>query len=137
MRLDNPRTIHSQELAFGDFTDGGSTTGYIDIAYPIPANASLIVWTATIIEGFTGDTTAMMQVGIDGTADKYSAATTLSCFTTDKVVCCSPGEVISNDISAEHTVRVTVTGGSDFGDITAGKMVVSLHCLLHEVYEAE
>lgn len=121
------KSITSQELAIGDFTDNTNTTGYIDITTKLPALAVPVAWKAVVSAGFTGDTTAVMQVGVSGDLDKFSGVTTNSCLAAGTV-----GAMALNNValsSAEQTVRVTVTGASDFGLITAGSMVVTLYYL--------
>jgi|GEM_PF-5545169 len=120
--------LESQILAIADFTDNGDATGYIDIDTDLPANAIVIGWKAVILTGFTGDTTAIMQVGITGDLNKYSGITSVSCLTATTV-----GALGNTDNAlaiTSQTPRVTVTGGSDFGLITAGSMIVSLYYFL-------
>ena len=120
--------LESQILAIADFTDNGDATGYIDIDTDLPANAIVIGWKAVILTGFTGDTTAIMQVGIAGDLNKYSGITSVSCLTATTV-----GALGNTDNAlaiTSQTPRVTVTGGSDFGLITAGSMIVSLYYFL-------
>jgi len=120
--------LESQILAIADFTDNGDATGYIDIDTDLPANAIVIGWKAVILTGFTGDTTAIMQVGIAGDLNKYSGITSVSCLTATTV-----GALGNTDNAlaiTSQTPRVTVTGGSDFGLISAGSMIVSLYYFL-------
>jgi hypothetical protein len=121
----NPvKKVVSQSLDHAAFTDNGDATGYIDITTQIPANSIVLGWKAVVSEGFAGDTTAVIQVGVDGTLDKYSASTAESVL--------APGTVGSSVKAgnvfepALKTVRVTVTGGADWGNITAGTMVVTV-----------
>ena len=121
------KSITSQTLDFDDFTDNTNTTGYIDITTKLPALAVPIAWKAVVSTGFTGDTTATMQVGVSGDLDKFSGVTTNSCLAAGTV-----GAMALNSValsSSEQTVRVTVTGAADFTSITAGSMVVTLYYL--------
>ena len=122
------KSIVSQTLAIADFTDNtGTATGYIDIETTLPALAVPVAWKAVVSTGFTGDTTAVMQVGVTGDLDKFSGVTTNSCLAAGTV-----GAMALNNValsSSAQTVRVTVTGGADFTSITAGSMVVTLYYL--------
>ncbi len=120
-------TIVSQELDHAAFTDNLNTTGYIDITTQIPAGAIVLGWKAVCSEGFTGDTTAIVQVGIAGTLDKYSASVAGSVFAPATVgSSVKAGNVYE---PALITARVTVTGATDFTLILAatGKMVVTIY----------
>jgi len=118
----------SQTLAIGDFTDNSDATGYVDLDTQLPANAIVAGWKAAISTGFAGDTSAVMQVGIAGDLNKYSGVTTVSCLAAATVG--ALGNTDSAMVTAAQTVRVTVTGSSDFGSISAGEMVVSLYYFL-------
>lgn len=122
-------SITSQVLGVGSFTDNTDTTGYIDIATQLPAGALVIGWKAVISGGFSGDTTATMQVGVSGTLDKFSVNTTTSCLTTGTVGCGAKLSA-STYLATATTVRVTVTGAADFTAIktaAVGSMVVTVY----------
>ena len=117
--------IESQSLVFSDFTDNTNTTGYIDITTQIPAGSIVLGWKAVTSVGFTGDTTAVIQVGVSGAVDKYSAVTSGSVVAAGTVgSTVKAGNVFE---AAAATARVTVTGGADFTSITAGTMVGTLY----------
>jgi len=121
------KSIVSQSLEFGTFTDNTNTTGYIDITTDLPALAVPVAWKAVVATGFAGDTTAVMQVGITGDLDKFSGVVTSACLAAGTV-----GAMAQTDValsSADQTIRVTVTGAADFGSITAGSMIVTLYYL--------
>ncbi len=123
--------LESQNLAIADFTDNADATGYIDIDVDLPANAIVVGWKAVVTEGFAGDTTAVMQVGVAGDLDKYSEVTTASCLAAATVG--GLGNIDTVMATTAQTVRVTVTGGADFTSIVTnatGAMVVSLYYFL-------
>jgi hypothetical protein len=126
MKFGMIKSIVSQVLNYDDFTDNEDETGYIDFDTDLPAGAMPIGWRAVVTEGFDGDTTAVMEVGIDGVEDKYSADTTQSCFDAGTV----GSMVLAADAWTDHdeaqTPRVTVTGGTDFGDVDEGSMQVEI-----------
>ena len=117
----------SQTLNYGDFTDNGDATGYIDFDSDLPEGAIPIGWKADVTEGFTGDTTAVLQVGKSGNVDAFTADTTKSCLAVDKVRSAVLAAECACD--AATTPRVTVTGASDFGNISAGVMTVTIFYL--------
>lgn len=115
-----------QSLVLADFTDNGNTTGYADFETPLPAGAVPLAWKAVVSQGFTGDTTAVMQLGVSGDLDRFSNVTDQSVLAAGTV-----GSRVADDgldgIAAAQTPRVTITGAADFGNISAGALVVELY----------
>ncbi|WP_300456636.1 hypothetical protein [Desulfobacula sp.] len=129
MKFRNVKSLLSQVLEIADFTDNTNTTGYIDFDAPLPVGAIPLGWKATVSEGFAGDTTAVMQVGISGDLDKYSANTAQSVLAAGVVGSLALAADAVTGFSAAKTPRVTVTGGADFTSIVTaggGSMVVEL-----------
>jgi hypothetical protein len=126
MKFGMIKSIVSQVLDYDDFTDNDDATGYVDFDTDLPAGAMPIGWRAVVTEGFTGDTTAVMEVGIDGDEDKYSANTEQSCFAAGTVGSLALAAAALTDHDEAQTPRVTVTGGSNFGDVDAGSMQVEI-----------
>ena len=124
------KSVVSQVLAFDDFTDNEDATGYVDVTAKLPALAIPLGWKAVVSEGFTGDTTAVMQVGIEGDLDKFSGVATASCLAAATVAAPANNDALLS--ATEETIRVTVTGGAGFGAITAGAMVVTLYYMQME-----
>jgi hypothetical protein len=121
------KTLVSQTLGFASFTDGTSTSGYIDFSTQLPANCLVLGWESVVATGFTGDTTATVKVGISGGVANYSAITSASCLAAGTVQAASVAA--TSHVAAATTPRVTVTGGSDFGAIVAGSMTVTVFYL--------
>ena len=124
----------SQDLAIANFTDVAAT-GYIDFISPLPANAIPISWKAVTSEGFAGDTTAVVMVGIVGDTNRFSADETKSCLAAGTVGAAAIAADAVDGIAAACTPRVTVTGGADFTSIATnaeGAMVVTLYYFLAE-----
>ena len=116
----------SQSLEIGDFTDNADDTGYIDFTTDdIPAGSAVIGWKAVVSTGFTGDTTALIEVGVVGDTDAWSSNTAQSVLAAATVG--SAAKALYAFIAAASTPRVTVTGGADFGAIAAGVMVVTVY----------
>jgi len=120
------KRLVSQTLGYASFTDNGDATGYIDFTSgTIPAGAIVVGWKAVVATGFTGDTTAVAEVGKDGDTDAYSADTSQSVLAAATVG--SAAKEASAFVAAATTPRVTVTGGSDFGNIAAGSMTLTIY----------
>jgi hypothetical protein len=110
----------------GDFTDGTSTSGYVDFdSGALPADCFVIGWKAvtTAAGAWDDDTTAVMTVGISGATDKYSGGGAASVAAAGTVGDCGKlatnAPIVWNDSAA--TPRVTVTGNADFTSfVTAG-----------------
>jgi len=120
----------SQRVKIGDFTDGGSTSGYVDLEKQLPAGAFVIGTKVTVEEGFSGDTTATMAVGHSSDTNRYTNNSTVNVLSAGKVG--AEAEEPMEYISSAVTVRVTVTGASDFGNISAGQALVEVFYLSTE-----
>ena len=100
-------------------------SNYIDFTSgDIPAGSIVIGWKALIDTGFTGDTTAEIEVGVAGDTDAWSADTAQSVLAAATVG--SAPQASEAFVGASVTPRVTVTGGSDFGNVAAGSMTVTV-----------
>lgn len=111
--------------AFGDFTDGGGTSGTYTLTETVPIGATVYISALQSLVGFAGDTSATIQIG-DGTdVDRYSTGTP-DVFTT------VAGGVAVGVVSgtAYHAVAkapvITITAGSDWGSVTAGSVTLAL-----------
>jgi hypothetical protein len=106
----------SQLITPAAMTDNTNTTGYIDLTNKIPANTIILGWKATVAkaaEAWDDDTTAVIQVGKSGTLDDLSTATNGSIAAAGTVGASVKTSYVKYNAS-EYTVRVTITGGSDF-----------------------
>lgn len=119
--------ILTQRVSFSDFTDGGGASGTLDLTEQIPVGAFVLRAVLRDVTGFTGNTSATMIIG-DGTdGDRYNASTP-SVFTTAAAI--DMGAPSGTQIhTAAATVRLTVTGNSDFGAIVAGAATVCIYML--------
>ncbi len=110
--------IYSETVSIGEFTDNTDATGYVDLAVDIPEGAVVLAVQLDVKTGFTGDTTAVADVGIAGALEKFAS---------DLNVLAADVEGEGNApvyVDADNTVRVTVTGTLDFTSISAGEMDV-------------
>lgn len=124
----------SQIVNVADFTDGGGAAGTLVLNKAIPAGSLVMCSKVTVKDGFIGDTTAVMDVGDGSDADIFSQ-------TTHNVFAAARNLMEACDIAAsgagrgtvaistDTNVTLTVTGGSDFGAITAGKLLIELFYL--------
>lgn len=115
--------VFAQTIAIGDFTDNANTTGYVDLDVPVPAGATVKGWQADVKTAFTGDSSAVIQVGDSANLDRFTSKTDNSIFTAGVVGAVAPS--VTGDpayCASDTTVRVTVTGGVDFGSIAAGEL---------------
>lgn len=119
-----------QWVEFGQFTDGGGAAGTLNLSKQIPAGSIVLASKVKVTTGFVGDTTAAMIIGLTADTDRYSLVD-------HNVLAAGSNKLSAADgaeggvyapalITADTTVLVTVTGGSDFGDITAGKAYVEV-----------
>lgn len=119
--------VLAETVVLADFTDNTDTTGYADLSTQLPEGAVVLGWQADVKTGFSGDTTATVQVGESGNIDRFSAKTDNSCLTADVVGTAAPAVAANQGyLAGAVTPRVTVTGGSDFGGISAGEMDIKL-----------
>lgn len=114
--------IQTTGLDFDDFTDGGSTTGYLDLSTAVPLGSLIIGWRAITATGFTGDTTAVLQVGVSGDVNRFTADVTQAVLGAGTITSVALAVDAGKSSVAATTVRLTVTGGADFTSISAGSM---------------
>lgn len=120
-------SLTSEELDHAAFTDEvGTALGHIDLASQLPARALVLGTSVNVTEGFAGDTTAIVQVGVTGDLDRFSSVVDQSVLAISRVAMGIPTDG-QDGFAAAQTVRVTVTGGADWGNITAGKMFVTIY----------
>lgn len=107
-------SISKSFTARADFTDGGSTSGYIDFAASsLPAGAIPVASQLNCTTAGSGDTSAVWQLGIAGDLDRYSTTTTNSCFTAIKTLSLTKTTGLGATDAAQ-TPRLTVTTATDF-----------------------
>lgn len=104
----------AQAIAVGGFTDGGSASGYIDLTSKLPAGAIPLGWRFVGSGAFDGDTSAVLEVGVSGDTDRFSADTAGSVFAVATIGSLAIAADACKGIAAEVTVRVTVTTAADF-----------------------
>ncbi len=117
----------SAELDHADFTDGGSTAGSKDTGIDIPAGATVVGWEASVTEAFAGDTTGTVEVGDAGDPDRFNGTTDPSVYTTGLKTSEPPAG--NGHCPTAVDVLVKITGTSDWGNVTAGKLYLTVFYL--------
>jgi len=120
--------VLSETVARSQFTDGGSTTGtYVVTTAQIPQGAKVLGTTLVNVTGFTGNTSATIQVGDGSDVDRYGTGTP-SVFTTANAI--DLGAISGTAIhTAAATVTITITGATDFTAIAAGQLTLRIYYL--------
>lgn len=104
-----------ESVAVANFTDGGGTSGFIDLTGKLPAGAIVQGWDFDCTGAFKADTSAVIEVGVSGTVAKFSADAAQSVFAAGRVG--SASLAASSFQATEVSPRITVTGGADFTSI--------------------
>ncbi len=118
----------SQIVEYGDLTDGGGTTGTLDLNKQVPAGSFVIGSKVTVKTAFDGANN-VLAIGTSGDDNEYSGNTThdISSAASNLVKAASISSAAGiiaegSDIS----VKLTVTDDSSFGGITAGRMLIEV-----------
>jgi hypothetical protein len=126
-RLIPPRIAFvQQKVDLADFTDNTDATGYVDLSTQLLAGAIPLGFKAVVHTAFIGNVSAAIQVGVAGDLDRFSSDTSQSVFTTGVIGAGAPADA-ADGMGVAQTVRVTVTGATDFTAITAGSMTVTVY----------
>lgn len=91
--------VITETVALADFTDGGGAAGTYVLTRGIPQGAFVLRTVLVNVTGFTGDTSATIQVGDGSDVDRYSTGTP-SVFTTANAI-----DVGAVSGTAIHTAR--------------------------------
>ena len=115
---------------YSDFTDGGGASGTLALSKVIPAGSFAFGSKITVTTGFTGDTTAVADIGDGSDADLFNQTAHNVLAAASNLVGAAT-EAAGSDrgivaLASDTTITVTVTGSSDFGLITAGRMYVEV-----------
>jgi hypothetical protein len=106
-------------------TDGGGTSGTKNLGFTIPAGSLFLYAMLKNITGFTGDTSATIQIG-DGTdVDRYNTGTPSVYTTAAEGVALGAPSGTAWHIAA-ITPRVTITSNADFTNVSQGSVDVLL-----------
>jgi len=103
----------SQSFKPSQMTDNADATGFIDFVDALPAGAVVLGWKIVTEVGFTGDTTAVAQIGVAGALDDLSHVTTRSVLAAGTTTAL-PKTIALSIATAARTPRITITGATDF-----------------------
>jgi len=122
----------AQWVSYSDFTDGGGTDGTLDLTDTIPAGSFIFGTKVKVVTGFTGDTSCVLDIG-DGSDPDLFTYTNHNIFTaSDNLVegCdSSSGGTAGTGIvpvTSATTITLTATSDNDWGDVSAGRMLVEV-----------
>jgi len=118
--------VLSEAVDHAQFTDGSGASGTLKLTRKLPKGAIFLYSKVQVVEAFLGDTSAVLLIGDGSDADRYNTGTP-SVFTlaADGVEMGPPGG--NRFHAAVQEITLTVTGGSDWGAITAGKLKLKLY----------
>lgn len=119
--------VITETIALADFTDGGGAAGTYDLAEQIPVGGFALRSTIVNLTGFSGNTSATIQVGDGSDVDRYSNGTP-SVFASANAVDLGAPSGTQIHVTAA-TPRVTITAGSDWGAVAAGKLTLRIYYL--------
>lgn len=108
-----------------DFTDGGGTSGTRAMTGSIPVGAVLLGSKVLVNLGFTGDSSAALIIGDGSDTDRYNTST-IDVFTTAASGVQSGIPSGNKLITTANAPTLTITSGSDFTNVSAGSITVSL-----------
>ena len=109
-------------------TDGGSTSGTFVFGETIPVGAVVLRTLIKGVTGFIGDTSATITIGDGSDVDRYNTSTP-NVFVTDASVDAGAASgTVYHDSAA--TITATITSGSDFTLVTAGRVSIFIFYLL-------
>lgn len=96
------------------FTDGGSTSGTLDLGVTIPAGALYVQTLSSALVGFAGDVSATATLGDGSDVDRYNTGTPNFFTTAAAGVAMGAPSGTAFHATAVTTVVLTVTTNSDF-----------------------
>ena len=126
VEFDTSLQIHclAETVLRADMTDGGGTSGYKDFATSIPAGCIPIGSQFDVRTAFSGDTSAVIDLGISGNTNNFTALSTVSVFTTGVRGVQTPGATDNTYLGSATVIRVTITSAADFTNVAAGEVDV-------------
>lgn len=118
-------TIHKLTQAFDheQFTDGGAAAGTLALSVKLPAGAWVLRAFLNLSEAFAAAGTVVMTVGDGSDVDRYNAGTPNVKVTGYVDLGAPSGTQVHTALT---TVTLTVTEGTDFGNVTAGAGTITI-----------
>ena len=112
-------------ILYTDFADGDGTTGTYQVGFTLPARFYVSHCEVVDVTGFTGDTTATIQIGDGSDADRYNAGTPSVVATITGLWLGVPAGI--KHLATENRPTITVTGGANFTAISAGTLTLRVY----------
>lgn len=107
-----------------DWTDSGGTYGTLDLKDKIPAGSIVLGWAVYVDNALDDDTNAYLVVGTSSDLDRFNPNTDPNLNTAGYHVAYPANVADAGDgdlaIESDTTVRLTVTGTSDFTKLANG-----------------
>lgn len=123
--------VLSESVVVTDFTDGGSTSGTLQLTGSVPAGAVLLGSKVIVTAGFAGDTTATLTIGDGSDVDRYNTGTP-SVFAT-AATGIETGVPSGNKlVTTANRPTLTVTSSADFTSVKSngsGALTVNIYFL--------
>jgi hypothetical protein len=116
--------VFEETVTLAQFTDGGAAIGTYVCTFDLPAGFWLDRAILTDVIGFSGDTSATIQVG-DGTdVDRLNTGTP-SVFANATIIDLgAPSGVLP--VTTAYKPKLTVTAATDWGAVAAGKLTLQV-----------
>ena len=112
-----------QVVDHSEFVDGGANVGTFALDVDIPKNAEYMHTHVLVPEGFAGNTSATLQVGDGSDMDRYNTgAPSVFADAEDGINMGAPSGQTFHTAAANPVL--TITTATDWGLVTAGKLVV-------------
>lgn len=116
--------VYQESFVLADMTDGGTTAATFDLSVSIPEGAIVLQSFIDDVTGFAGDTSAVATIGDGSDVDRYNTGTPDVFTTADHI---SAGAVSGTAYhAAAKTPKITITAATEWGDVTAGGMTVTI-----------
>ncbi len=117
-----------------DFTDGGGTSGTYASGVVVPKGA-IVLNSLIDIQIETGASTLTCEIGDGSDADRFNASSDPSLDTVGLVSGGAPqGTALC---TSDASITLTVTEGSDFGDVTALNFIVYIYYYLPAEFQTQ
>ncbi|KKN88750.1 hypothetical protein LCGC14_0246410 [marine sediment metagenome] len=121
--------VITETVAFGAFTnETGTALGNIDLGTDVPVGGIPLGCRFEVTTGFTGDTTAIIQCGVSSDLDRFTLNVDQSVLAAG-VVGSVPATDGADGMAAVQTPRITITGGADWDNISAGELIANVYYL--------
>ena len=109
----------TRTLRLADFVDQTDATGIAQVG-TLKAGSIVIGAAIQVITGFVGDTTAVLDLGVNADATRFYTGAVVLAAKPLGVAWSAEGSIVDMFAEADIPVEALLTGAADFGDITAG-----------------